>query len=273
MKIRLAIFFNNYRGLEVYKKISKFYKTDIYLTRKNLNQEVKKILNQRKTKFKIINKINKKNYLYIKKKKYYLLIAAGWPLIFNEKTINTGLKGAINLHAGKLPNYRGGSPVNWQIISGESYIYINIIKMVKEIDAGPVYEKEKIKISKKDNVGKIHNKINKIFPNLTLKTISKIKNNFSPLKQKNKNIKYFKQRKDADGLIKWNNMSSKEVFNFVRAISKPYPGAFYLNKNGKKNRIYDCMVSKVKLKGKPGSFHTIKNKVYVKCKSGCIKLK
>lgn len=273
MKIKLAIFFNNHRGLEVYKKISKFYKTDVYLTKKNLNYEVKKILDKKKIKFKIINKIDNKNYLFIKKKKYYLLIVAGWPLIFNEKIINASFKGTINLHAGKLPNYRGGSPVNWQIIRGESYIYINIIKMVKKIDAGPIYEKKKIKICKNDNVGKIHNKINKIFPNLTLKVISKIKNNFSPLKQRNKNIRYFKQRRDADGLIKWNNMSSKEVFNFVRAISKPYPGAFYLDKNGKKNRIYDCKVSKIVFKGKPGSFHTIKNKVYVKCKKGSVKLK
>ena len=68
MKNKLAIFFNNHRGLEVYKKISKFYKTDIFLTKKNLNLKIKKILKKKKIKFKFLNKINNKTYLNLKKK-------------------------------------------------------------------------------------------------------------------------------------------------------------------------------------------------------------
>ncbi len=273
MKNKLAIFFNNHRGLEVYKKISKFYKTDVFLTKKNLNLKIKKILKKKKIKFKFLNEINNKTYSYLKKKNYYLLVAAGWPLIFNNKIISAGFKGTINLHAGKLPNYRGGSPVNWQMINGEKYIYINVIKMIKKLDAGPIYEQAKIKISNNDNINKIQKKINKIFPLLTLRALEKIKNNIDPKKQKNINIKYFKQRKDSDGLIHWRKMSSKQVFNFVRAISKPYPGAFYFNKNGKKNRVFSCKISKIKLQGKPGSFHIIKNKVYVKCNKGSVQIR
>ena len=273
MEIKLAIFFNNYRGFEVYKKISKHYITDVFLTNKNLNPEIKKLLINKKIKFKIIDVIDNKILEYLKKKKYYLLIAAGWPLIFNNKIINASTNVTINLHAGKLPNYRGGSPINWQIINGEKYVYATVIKMIKKLDAGPIYEEQKIKILTQDDVYKIHNKINKIFPYLTLKTIVKIINNLKPKKQKKNNINYFKQRKESDGLIDWKKMSSKKVYNFVRALSKPYPGAFYFNENGDKKRVFSCKISKINLNSKPGTLHTINKKIFVKCKRGSVEIK
>ena len=69
MEIKLAIFFNNYRGFEVYKKISKHYITDVFLTNKNLNPEIKKLLINKKIKFKIIDVIDNKILEYLKKKK------------------------------------------------------------------------------------------------------------------------------------------------------------------------------------------------------------
>ena len=56
-----------------------------------------------------------------------------------------------------------------------------------------------------------------------IKDIKKIKTQ----KQLSKNVRYMKQRSDIDGQIDWVNMNSKDVFNLVRAVSKPYPGAFY----------------------------------------------
>ena len=44
----------------------------------------------------------------------------------------------INLHGGPLPSYRGGSPLNWQIINMKNSIGISIIKVDKGIDTGPI---------------------------------------------------------------------------------------------------------------------------------------
>ena len=49
------------------------------------------------------------------------LIMSGFRQILKKNILNTPKKGTINLHAGKLPEYRGGSPLNWQIINGEEY--------------------------------------------------------------------------------------------------------------------------------------------------------
>ena len=43
-------------------------------------------------------------------------IIAGFSTIFKKNLIDIPKKGTINLHAGRLPKYRGGSPLNWQIM-------------------------------------------------------------------------------------------------------------------------------------------------------------
>ena len=58
-----------------------------------------------------------------------LFLVAGFPTIFKEPILDVPKYGVINLHAGPLPKYKGGSPLNWQIINDEKEIGISIIKM------------------------------------------------------------------------------------------------------------------------------------------------
>ncbi len=180
--MKIAIFFNNHRGLCVLNRLikKKKNKIDVYLSKKNLNSHITKRI---KKKILIIKKINFKIISKIKKNKYDLLIVAGWPLIFPQELIRAAKYGTINLHAGRLPNFRGGSPLNWQIIEGKKKIYISIIKMTKKIDAGPVYLTKKIILTTKENINDLHNKVNKIYPYMVENTIQRI---LKKLNQKNK---------------------------------------------------------------------------------------
>ena len=268
-KKNIAIFFNNLRGLEVYKFLNKKkkYDLDVYLCQKNLNKLLLKKLNN----FKLINKINSTVIEKIKKKKYYLNITAGWPLKFPGELIRSSLKGTINLHAGKLPEYRGGSPLNWQIIEGKKKIFISIIKMSKGYDTGPIYIQKSIKLKSSESIRELHKKVNKIYPKITEKIINNIIKGIKPVKQSKKNARYLKQRNDKDGEINWKNMTSTKVFNLVRALNKPYPGAFYVEKN-KIIRIFKCKKIKNQNELKAGEILHKKNKKIIKCKYGSIEI-
>ena len=267
--MKIAIFFNNYRGLKVLERLlKKNYLVDVYLTKTNLNKE---ILKKIKKKFTIIKKLDFKIVSKIKENKYDLLVVAGWPLIFSKELINAAKYGTINLHAGRLPHYRGGSPLNWQIIEGKKTIYISIIKMVKKIDAGPVYMSKKIMIKRNENINDLYNKVNKLYPNMVLEVIQKIKKNIKPRRQILKFRRYLKQRTDEDGKIQWKKMTNYQVFNFVRAITSPYPGAFYFNK-GKKLRLLSCKISKSKQIIKPGSILMKSNSKLIGCQKGSIQV-
>ena len=268
-KKNISIFFNNLRGLELYKFLSKKkqYNIDVYLSKKNLN---KSLLTKLKN-YQIIKKIDEKLIENIKKKKYFLNIAAGWPLKFPSKLIHAAKKGTINLHAGKLPEYRGGSPLNWQIIEGKEKIYISIIKMTIGLDAGPIYIEKSLNLKSSENIKDLHNKVNKVYPYMTEKVIKDIKKNKKPKKQLSKNVRYMKQRSDIDGQIDWVNMNSKDVFNLVRAVSKPYPGAFYKSEK-KIYRIFKCKQISLKKKFNPGTILYRNKYKIITCKKNAIKI-
>ena len=268
-KIKIAIFFNNLRGLKVYEFLKKKFNVDVYLSQKNLNKKILKNINKKI----IIKNINKSLIKKIKNKKYFLLITAGWPIIFSKELYSSSIKGTINLHAGKLPKYRGGSPLNWQIINNEKKIGINVLKMTKKLDSGPIYSSVNFNLKNNDNINTVHQKVNQLFPGMVLKTIDKIKKNIKPRKQINtSNFKILKQRNDNDGEIIWKKLNALQVFNFVRAITKPYPGAYYYNTKKIKKRIYKCKVSILNPQIMPGSEFIINKKKFIKCKLNSIKI-
>ena len=153
------------------------------------------------------------------------------PLYFSSKSNLCQQKGTINLHAGSLPKYRGGSPLNWQIINGEKKLGISVIKMIRALDAGPIYSQKKFLLHKNYTIKHAHSIANYLFPKMTLETIK----------------------------------------NFVRGISKPYPGAFFFLK-GKKVRLYNCQSSKLNPELTPGTIFVHRKKKYIKCKINSVKI-
>lgn len=270
-KLKIAIFFNSYRGFKVYKNLSQKFNLEIYLCQKNLNLRIKKKLKIMKKNFNLVKKIDENLIQKIAKKNYFLIISAGCPYIFPKNLIHSAKKGTINLHAGPVPSYKGGSPLNWQIINGEKTIGISVIKMTLRLDAGPIYDSFKFKLKKNDNIKDVHKRVNQIFPILTISTIKKILNNKKPKPQTKNNSKLYKQRKDEDGFINWNKLDNIQVYNFIRSITRPYPGAYYF-KNKKKIRVYKCKISKRNPDIIPGTQFIVNNKKYIRCRKFSIKL-
>ncbi len=268
----IAVFFNNTRGLYIYNHLAK-KKFNILpiLTRKFLNNKILKLIKNKK-KIKLIKNL-KDNSLkkYFKKEKYDLFIAAGFPHIFNKSYLAQPKFGIINLHAGKLPKYRGGSPLNWQIINNEKKIGISIIKLDSKIDQGPIICEKKFNNNKNDYIDDVHKKVNNFFIKMIDRSIKILE-----MKKKLKNQKfsksYFHQRSDKDGLINFNT-NALNVYNFIRALSHPYKGAFFFHK-GKKIRIYKSKINTIKSTNKIGKPFKLKRKknLIIKCKKNNIEV-
>ena len=277
--INIALFFNNIRGLEVLKFLKHKKNINIkivFLAKKNLNKDIIKKINYKKNLLKIIQNIDSESIIkYIKKNKIDLNIIAGFPYIFKDKLIDAAKYGTINLHAGSLPKYRGGSPLNWQIINNEKKIGISILKVNKKIDCGEIIDFNNFVLKKSDSIKEVHNKANKIFPKMTYNAIKKIC--ISKIKkfkkQNDKNSKYYNQRTEKDGIINWNKKDNLQIFNLIRAISKPYPSAFTFNHKGKKIKIYSSKIFNRKIKNlKIGQVNKHKKNTYVGCKKGIIQI-
>lgn len=272
MSKKLVIFLNGIRGIEIIKYLEKKkYVIDLVVVEK------KKIIKILKNKFFFKNihyssNINK-DYKFLLNFKNSIFISAGFSQIFSDNIIRIP-DFFLNLHAGRLPQYRGGSPLNWQIINNEKYYGISIIQIKKNIDSGSIYGAKKIKLKLSDDISSVHKKVNLEFPKLLYIVLEKIiKKKIKFLKQNNSKAIYWHQRNDLDGYIDFKNKKAIEVYNFVRALSYPYKGAWALTDNFKKVRILKVKLQKYKIKGNPGHLFFLKNKgLNVVCKDRAIQI-
>ena len=278
-KINIALYFNNIRGVSVFNYLYTKKGINIaciIISKKNLNRDIILDINKKAIPYQIVDDVNnKKVYNYIKEKNIDLNIICGFPYIFKKELINLPKFNTINLHAGKLPEYRGGSPLNWQIINNEKHIGISLIKIDTKIDTGDIIDEYNFLLKKNFTIADVHNVVNKVFPVLVFKAIKKIcikKINIFK-KQSTKKMQLYRQRKPSDGKIDWANKNNLEICNLIRAITSPYPCAYTFNKNRKKIKIFDAKISNNNLKDlKIGEIRKIKENIYVQCKKGTIQI-
>ena len=260
--MNIVIFVSGNRGLEVSKKLLKSKRKYEFLivTTEDLNlvKKIKKFYNDF---IYSCNNVNETKFLKrLKKFNPHLIVVAGFPTIFKKDLLKIPKLGVINLHGGPLPEYRGGSPLNWQIINDEKKIGISIIKMDEGIDTGPVIKSAFFKIYDIDDINSVHKKANFFFNKLILSVIKdiEISGKIQCTKQSEETAIYWSQRKDFEGRILWKQMYAREVFNLVRALKSPYPGAFTFVDN-QKIVITNCTIPKVKIKSTPGKFFYLKS--------------
>ena len=257
----IVIFFNGDRGIAVYNKLIKKYKISLIIN--NSKKTKKKFKKQKIIYSKNIN--DAKFYNLLKKENTDLFISAGFSNIFKKKLLKLPKYGVINLHAGPVPKYRGGSPLNWQLINNEKNVTISVLKMDEGIDTGPIIETKKFPIKKHYDINNLHLIANNIFPSLVLNSIAKIEKKEKLKLQPKNNNNYRKQRKEEDGRINFKFFTGFMIDRYIRALTKPYPGAWALI-DKKKIIFYKAKVVNKKINGNYGVILTIKNKVYLKCR-------
>ena len=131
---------------------------------------------------------------------------------------------------------------------------------------------KKFNFNKNDDIESVHKKANIHFYLLLTSLIKKIKNkNFKAIIQKpNKKYKYWNQRSDQDGYINFSNKNYKQVISFIKALTKPYPGAWTklkIKKKLKKVRLYSAQIIKKKINFYNENFILKNEKLLIKCKN------
>jgi methionyl-tRNA formyltransferase len=67
--------------------------------------------------------------------------------------------GSINLHASRLPKYRGAAPINWAILSGETVTGNSVIRLAQRMDAGHVLGQSELPIGELETAGELHDRL------------------------------------------------------------------------------------------------------------------
>ncbi|MCQ4923219.1 methionyl-tRNA formyltransferase [Tissierella carlieri] len=209
----------------------------------------------------------------IKKMEPNFCFVIGWYWIIDYETLKLCNDGFIGIHASLLPKYRGCSPLVWTLINGEEETGVSMFYFNEEIDSGDLIAQKEIKISNNDYIDDVLKKVEKeVFNIIEHQYPLIIKGMNNRYKQDNKEISYCAQRRPEDGRINWNK-TAEEIYNFIRAQSHPYPGAFIITRKDEKVKIFKSEIFKYKYYGTPGQIVKIeKNTILVICKQGALNL-
>jgi len=134
--------------------------------------------------------------------------------------------GAFNLHPSLLPAYRGRAPVNWMLVNGEREAGVTLHHMVVRADAGDIVGQRAVAIDDSDNALTLYRKLVPLGVELIEELHPKIVAGIAPRRKMDiSKGSYFGRRKPEDGRIVW-QWPARRIFNLVRAVTHPYPGAF-----------------------------------------------
>ena len=135
-------------------------------------------------------------------------------------------KGAFNIHGSLLPKYRGRACVNWAVLKGEAETGATLHFMTSRPDAGDIVDRQAVPIAFSDTALEVSRKVAEAARLVLRRNLSSIaEGKASRTPQKEEEATLFGRRTPGDGRIDW-RQSALEVYNLVRAVTHPFPGAF-----------------------------------------------
>jgi UDP-4-amino-4-deoxy-L-arabinose formyltransferase/UDP-glucuronic acid dehydrogenase (UDP-4-keto-hexauronic acid decarboxylating) len=180
--------------------------------------------------------------------------------------------GAFNLHGSLLPLYRGRCPVNWVLVNGEKSTGVTLHYMIAKPDAGDIVGQREVVIDLADTAKTLYDKLCRTAELLMDELLPVMKE--GPIPRRRQNLaagSYYGGRKPEDGRIDWNK-SDAAIYNLIRAVTEPYPGAFAQLEDGEKIIIWQALPGETGQGNVPGTVDVRQEEILVQTGKNAIKL-
>ncbi len=148
---------------------------------------------------------------------------------------------SINIHASLLPKYRGSSPIQSAILNSEKKTGICIMKMVKEMDAGPIFKSKDLLITDKMNAGDLFEEVAKLAAEFVPDSLTELNKDSIFIEQDLSRASFTKKITKDDGYIDFRKTSS-EIYSIFKAFT-PWPG-IWTTFNNMRLKLIDISISK-----------------------------
>jgi methionyl-tRNA formyltransferase len=156
----------------------------------------------------------------------HLVLVWSYTMILPPALIELPPLGAVNVHGGLLPQYRGGHVMQWAIINGESETGVALHYMDAGIDTGPIIAQRRFPLAATDDAASVQEKLVTFGRELLRTWWSGGAPATAPrAAQDESRARYFRMRTAEDGRIDW-SAPNNAIDNLVRALVAPWPGAF-----------------------------------------------
>ena len=188
--------------------------------------------------FKYIDDINSnENIDWIRSLSPDIIFCFGWSNLIKKDLLGLPKMGVVGYHPALLPKNRGRHPLIWALALGLNDSGSTFFFMTEGADDGDILSQEKVEILYEDDAKSLYDKVSNIALRQIETFLPKLQNNsFETIKQNNDLANVWRKRSKVDGKIDF-RMTSRAIYNLVRALTKPYAGA-HVEYNGQDISIW-----------------------------------
>ena len=155
-----------------------------------------------------------------------VVFVIGWHQIVKPATLRLAKVGMIGAHASLLPHNRGSAPINWAVIRGEPETGNSLIWLAEDVDAGDVIAQTAFPITAYDTCATLYARVAESNRGMLVELLPRLLAGERPSqRQMATDEPVLPRRRPADGSVDW-ACPNRAVYDFVRGLTRPYPGAF-----------------------------------------------
>ena len=164
-----------------------------------------------------------------------LILVSSYSMLLRLEVLSIPSCGAVNIHGALLPEYRGANPVQWALLNDETETGVTMHYMNEGFDSGDIIAQRHVPIYFEDTWHEIYARLGIETEGLLSEELPKLLSGTNTRQAQDENrAHHWRRRHPEDGLIDW-QQNPRQIYNLIRALVKPLPGAFYINASG--NRI------------------------------------
>lgn len=155
-----------------------------------------------------------------------LVVVVGWNQLIKPGLLAVPRRGCVGFHASLLPRHRGHAPVNWAILRGDTVTGNTMMLLDPGADTGDIVDQVPIPIRPTDTCASVYREVGRAGARLLIKHLPGLLDGTAPRRPQRRDEGNLLPRRTPDmGIIDWNR-PAREVYDWIRALTEPYPGAF-----------------------------------------------
>ena len=163
---------------------------------------------------------------WLRNQKPEVVYCLGWSSLLSADLLVVPTLGVVGYHPAALPHNRGRHPIIWALALGLKETASTFFLMDEHADSGDILSQTPVAIEENDDACSLYRKlIDTALPQLKKLTHELAHRKVKQIPQDHSQANYWRKRSSDDGRIDW-RMSAQSIYNLVRALAQPYPGAF-----------------------------------------------
>ena len=161
-----------------------------------------------------------------------LMVVTGWSRLLSSELLAVPRRGCVGFHASLLPHNRGRAPVNWAILRGETMTGNTMMYLDAGADTGDIIDQRPVRIEPSDTCATVYDKVGATGAEMLGYHLPALLDGTAPRRPQGRLGDTWRpddlplpKRTPAMGITDWNRPASA-VRDWIRALTRPYPGAF-----------------------------------------------